>query len=183
MWVSGIKDSQWFAAIGGFRVNGVKDPKALVRAISVAVAPHLAQIVDAEKVAGREHLFMAAVNAAKSTETGMAVSKSITVEALLYASAQDQITRALRMLGVSSKSTTIALIVFAQSQEAAELAYSKAAKYIGEEDDGVLEIDDLKMASLMDTFGVGDDELEAVGGPEALGRLIVERGALLSLRR
>jgi tRNA threonylcarbamoyladenosine modification (KEOPS) complex Cgi121 subunit len=183
MWVSSIKDSPWFVAIGGFRVKREKDPKVLVGAISVAVTPHLAQIVDAKKVAGREHLFMAAVNASKSTETGMAVSKSITVEALLYASAQDQITKALRTLGISLKSTTIALIVFAHSQEEVELAYSKAAKYLGKEDDGVLEIDDLKAGSLKETYGVGDKELEAVGGPEALGRLIVERGALLSLRR
>jgi KEOPS complex subunit Cgi121 len=183
VWVSGIKDSPWFVAIGGFRVKRVKNPKALVGAISVAVAPYLAQIVDAEKVAGREHLFMAAVNAAKSTETGMAVSKSITVEALLYASAQDQITRALSILGVSPKSTTIALTVFAHSQEEVELAYSKAAKHLGEEDDGVLEIDDLKAGYLKETYGVGDEELRAVGGPEALGRLIIERGALLSLRR
>ena len=183
MWVSSIKDSPWFVAIGGFRVKRVKDPKALVGAISVAVAPHLAQVVDAKKVAGREHLFMAAVNAAKSTETGMAVSKSITVEALLYASAQDQITKALRMLGVSLKSTTVALIVFAHSQEEVELAYSKAAKHLGEEDDVVLEIDDLKAVSLKEMYEVGNEELEAVGGPEALGRLVVERGALLSLSR
>jgi KEOPS complex subunit Cgi121 len=183
VWVSVIKESLWFVAIGGFKVKRVKSPRVLVRAISVAVAPHLAQIVDAEKVAGREHLFMAAVNAAKSTETGMAVSKSITVEALLYASAQDQIKRALRMLGVSPKSTTIALTVFAHSQEEVELAYSKAAKQLGEEDDKVLMIDDLKARYLKEIYGVGDEELRAVGGPEALGRLIIERGALLSLRR
>jgi tRNA threonylcarbamoyladenosine modification (KEOPS) complex Cgi121 subunit len=183
MWVSGIKDSPWFVAIGGFRVKRIKNPKALVGAVSVAVAPHLAQIVDAKKVAGREHLFMAAVNASKSTETGMAVSKSITVETLLYASAQDQITKAIRMLGVSPKSTTVALIVFAHSQEEVELAYIMAAKHLGEEDDRVLEIDDLKVESLKETYEVGDEELEVVGGPEALGRLIVERGALLSLRR
>ncbi len=82
----------------------MKDPKTLVMMVSKASAPNVAQIVDAGRVAGRDHLFMAAVNAAKSTETGMAVSKSITVEALLYASAQDQITKALALLGVTTKS-------------------------------------------------------------------------------
>ena len=183
LWVSGIKGSLWFVAIGGFRVGMVKDPKALVGAVSGAAAPHPAQIVDAERVAGREHLFMAAVNAAKSAETGMAVSKSVSVEALLYASAQDQITKAIRILGVSSKSKTIALVVFAHGREEAESAYRDAAKHLGDEDDGVLEIDKTKVASLKETYGVGDEELEVVGGPEALGRLIVERGALLSLRR
>jgi len=183
MWVSGIKGSPLFVAIGGFRVGGVVDPKALVRAVSEASAPHPAQILDAGRVAGRDHLFMAAVNAAKSTETGMAVSKSITVEALLYASAQDQITKALALLGVTAGGTMIALMVFAPSREEAEKSYGKAARLLGEEDDGVLEIDESKTASLRKTYGVGGEELEAAGGPGALGRLIVERGALLSLRR
>ena len=183
MWVSGIKGSPLFVAIGGFRVGGVVDPKALVRAVSEASAPYPAQILDAGRVAGRDHLFMAAVNAAKSTETGMAVSKSITVEALLYASAQDQITKALALLGVTAGGTMIALMVFAPSRGEAEKSYGKAARLLGEEDDGVLEIDDVKAASLRKTYGVGGEELEAAGGPGALGRLIVERGALLSLRR
>jgi len=183
MWVSGIKGSPLFVAIGGFRVGGVVDPRGLVRAVSEASAPHAAQIVDAGRVAGRDHLFMAAVNAARSTETGMAVSKSITVEAVLYASAQDQITKALALLGVTAKSTTVALVVFAPSRGEAEKAYGEAARLLGEEDDGVLEIDEVKTASLRKTYGIGDEELEAAGGPGALGRLVVERGALLSLRR
>ena len=182
MWVSGIKGSPLFVAIGGFRVK-VKDPKTLVMMVSKASAPNVAQIIDAGRVAGRDHLFMASVNAAKSTETGMAVSKSITVEAILYASAQDQITKALALLGVTTKSTAVALLVFAPSRGEAEKSYGKAAELLGEEDDDVLEIDDAKAASLRKTYDIGDKELEAAGGPSALGRLVVERGALLSLRR
>jgi tRNA threonylcarbamoyladenosine modification (KEOPS) complex Cgi121 subunit len=182
MWISGIKGSPLFVAIGGFRVK-VKDPQTLVRMVSEASAPYIAQIVDAGRVASRDHLFMAAVNAAKSTETGMAVSKSITVEAILYASAQDQITKALTLLGVTTKSTTVALMVFAPSLGEAEKSYSKVAELLGEEDDVVLEIDDAKATSLRKMYDIGDKELEAAGGPSALGRLIVERGALLSLRR
>ncbi len=183
MWVSGIKGSDWFVAVGGFRVAGVGDPRALVRAVGEAASPQVAQIVDAGRVAGRDHLYMAAVNAARSTETGMAVSKSITVEALLYASAQDQITKALATMGVSVGSTRVALIVFAHGRGEAEEAYSRAAKLLGVEDDGVLEIDVEKAKVLREAYGVGDEELEAAGGPGALGRLVVERGALLSLRR
>ena len=182
MWVSGIKSSPLFVAIGGFRTE-VSDPKALVKAVSDATAPHPIQIMDAGKVAGRDHLFMAAVNAAKSTETGLAVSKSITVEAILYASAQDQITKALVLLGVTAKSTSVALMVFAPSRAEAEGSYRKAAKLLGVEDDSVLEIDDAKAASLRKTYGIGNVELEAAGGPVSLGRLVVERGTLLSLRR
>jgi len=181
MWVSGIKGSELFVAIGGFRVE-VGDPRELVKAVSEASAPHTAQIVDAEMVAGRDHLFMAAVNAARSTAAGTSVSKSITVETLLYASAQDQITKAISLLGVTKNSSTVALMVFAPNPDEVKIAYGEAAKLLGKEDESVLEVDDVKVASLRNTYGISDEELEAAGGYDALCGLVVERGALLSLR-
>jgi tRNA threonylcarbamoyladenosine modification (KEOPS) complex Cgi121 subunit len=183
LWVSGIKGSGWFVAIGGFRVASVGDPRGLVRAVGEAASPQLAQIVDAGRVAGRDHLYMATVNAARSTETGLAVSKSITVEALLYASAQDQITKALARMGVNAATRKVALMVFAHGREEAEEAYYRAAKLLDTGDDGVLEIDAEKARTLREAYNIGDKELEAAGGPGALGGLIVERGSLLSLRR
>lgn len=183
MWVSAIKDSTWFVAVGGFKVKTIKDVRALVKLVTDAASPHPAQIVDAAKVAGRDHLFLAAVNAVKSTDTGVAFSKNITVETILYASTQDQITKALEMLGVTAKSTTVALMVFAPSRAESEGAYRKAAAHLGAEDDEVLNIDEGKVTALKKTYGVSEDELKAAGGADALGGLIVERGALLSLRR
>ena len=183
MWVSGIKGSDWFVAIGGFKVASIADPRALVKAVGEAASPQLAQIVDAGKVAGRDHLYMAAVNATRSTETGLAVSKSITVEALLYASAQDQIAKALARMGVNAGTKEIALMVFAHGQKEAGEAYSKTVKLLGKEDDSVLEIDSEKAKILREAYGIGDEEIEAAGGAGALGELIVERGSLLSLRR
>jgi tRNA threonylcarbamoyladenosine modification (KEOPS) complex Cgi121 subunit len=182
MWVSSVRDSRFFVAIGGFR-GSVAHPKVLVKAIGEAASPHSAQIVDAGHVAGRDHLWMAAVNAARSTETGLAMSKNITVEALLYASAQDQITKAIATLGVSVKTIAVALMVFAPTQVEAEVAYRKAAKLLGVEDDGVLELDAAKAIVLKKSYRISDTELEAAGGEKALSGLIVERGALLSLRR
>jgi len=183
MWASGIKGSNWFVAIGGFRVAGVGDPRVLVRALGEAISPQLAQIVDAGRVAGRDHLYMAAVNATRSTETGLAVSKSITVEAMLYASTQDQITKALTRMGVKAGTRRIALMVFAHSQMEAEEAYKKAAKLLGTEDDSILEVDTEKAEALREAYCIGDEEIKAAGGPFALCGLIVERGSLLSLRR
>jgi len=178
-----IKGSAWAVCVGGFKYEAIEDPKKLVRAIANAASPQLTQLVDAGMVAGYEHLLMAAVNAARSMETGLSVSKSITVEALLYASAQDQITKALNVMGVNQKSRGIALMVFATTVNEAKAAYCKAAKLLEEEDDTLLELDAEKSERLKKTYGVSDAEIEAIGRPDALERLIVERGALLSLHR
>lgn len=178
-----VKDSPWAVSIGGFRVSGALDPKKIVKGATEAAAPQLTQLLDADGVAGYDHLLMAAVNAARSMGTGLSVSKSITVEALLYASAQDQITKALGMIGLNRGSRRVALMVFAGGPKEAEEAYRRVAGLLGDEDDAVLDIDAVKRERLRKAYGVGDAELDAAGGPDSLGRLIVERGALLSLRR
>ena len=183
MWVSGIKGSDWFVAIGGFKIPNIADTRALVKAVGDAASPQLAQIVDASRVAGRDHLYMAAVNAARSTETGLAVSKNITVETLLYASAHDQISKALTQMGINAGTKEIALMIFSHGQKEAVDAYDKAAKLLGIGDDNVLEIDAEKVETLRKAYGISDEEIEAAGSSESLCGLIVERGSLLSLRR
>ena len=177
-----IKGSLWSICIGGFREVKVSDPMSLIKMVSEAAAPHYAQLVDADWVAGWEHLHMAAVNASKATETGVAISKSIQVETLLYASAQDQITTALSRLGVTLKTRYIALLIFAPSRDEAEAVYRRTAEKLGEEDDSVLILTPEKTQRLKKIYNVSDQELEAAGGDTSLTSLIVERGALLSLR-
>ena len=79
----------------------------------------------------------------------------------------------------------VALLVFAESRVEAEGALTGISSVIGVPDDSVLEVSGEKRVELKSVFGVSDAELGAVRGPaeEALTKLIVERGALLPLRR
>ena len=83
---AGIKGSRWNVVIGGFREVDVSDVDELLRRLGEAVSPHVFQVFDADRVAGWEHLFFSAVNAVKAFQAGAAVSKSLAVEVLLYAS-------------------------------------------------------------------------------------------------
>ena len=49
------------------------------------------QFFDAEYVAGRQHLFFAALNALQAFENKVNISNNLAVETILYASAQRQI--------------------------------------------------------------------------------------------
>jgi tRNA threonylcarbamoyladenosine modification (KEOPS) complex Cgi121 subunit len=182
---SGIKGSNYAASIGGFRGVHVGDLEAFLSRVGRAVEPVVFQVFDADMVAGWGHLFFAAVNAVKSFESGSAISRSLSIESLLHASCQDQISRAFEVMGVSKDTERVALLVLAEGPGATEEAYERVADSVGEADDSVLEVSGEKVRSIMDAFGISDAELEAVGGPleEALGRAAVERGALLRLRR
>ncbi len=181
----GIKGSDWAVSIGGFRDASIGDIDGFLERMGEAVAPALFQVFDADRVAGWEHLFFAAVNAVKAQEAGTAISRSLAIEVLLYVSCQDQISRALDLVGLTPSTERVALLVLADGEETAEKAFGRASVALGIEDDSVLGLDAEKCVRIKETFGVSDSELEAVGGSEldALMRLLVERGALLPLRR
>jgi len=180
-----IKGSSFSASIGGFTGVRVGDLEVFLSRLGRAAETAVFQVFDAGMVAGWEHLFFAAVNAVRSFESVTPISRSLGIEALLHASCQDQISRAFEVMGVSEDSERVALLVLAEGPGAAELAYERVAGLLGDEDDSVLKVSGEKFASIVEVFSISNAELEAVGGPlkKALGRAMVERGALLGLRR
>ncbi len=182
---AGIKGSGWFVAVGGFKGGNWEDVEDLLSMARDEALGTTFQLFDADRVAGWKHLYFAAVNAVLASEKGTSISRSLAIEALLYASCQDQISRAFEVIGLSQKTKRIALLVLAQDPEEALRAFESISCVLGEEDDTALMIDMGKFVEIKETFGISDLELEAVGGQreEALTRLVVERGALLPLRR
>jgi tRNA threonylcarbamoyladenosine modification (KEOPS) complex Cgi121 subunit len=182
---STIKGSDKAVSIGGFRGVTVNDVDELLSSLNGATSPAVFQIFDAARIAGWSHLYMAAVNAVGVFESGSPISRGLGIEVLLYASCQDQISRALEVVGVSPGIEKLALVVLSDGPGEAEAVFEKAADLLGEADDSVLGLDEIKFREIAQVFGVSENELEAVGGErdEALTSLLVEKGALLPLRR
>jgi len=182
---STIKGSDKAVSIGGFRGVTVNDVDELLSSLSRATSPAVFQIFDATRIAGWRYLYMAAVNAVGAFESGSPISRGLGIEVLLYASCQDQISRALDVVGVGPDTEKLALVVLMDSPGEAEAAFEKAADILGEADDSVLGLDEAKFREVAEVFGVSENALEAVGGEreKALTSLLVEKGALLPLRR
>ena len=180
-----IKGSDKAASIGGFRGVTVNNVDELLSSLSRATSPAVFQIFDATRIAGWRHLYMAAVNAVGAFESGSSISRGLGIEVLLYASCQDQISRALDVVGVGTGTEKLALVVLGNGPGEAGAAFGKAAGILGEVDDSVLGLDDKKFLEIAKVFGVSENELEAVGGEreKAFTSLLVEKGALLPLRR
>jgi tRNA threonylcarbamoyladenosine modification (KEOPS) complex Cgi121 subunit len=180
-----IKGSDKAASIGGFRGVTVNNVDELLSSLSRATSPAVFQIFDATRIAGWRHLYMAAVNAVGAFESGSPISRGLGIEVLLYASCQDQISRALDVVGVGPGTEKLALVVLSDGPGEAEAAFEKAAGILGEVDDSVLGLDEEKFREVAKVFGVSENELEAVGceRDKALTSLLVEKGALLPLRR
>lgn len=180
-----VQGADWVVSIGGFRDVSVGDVDSFISRVREAIPDVRFQVFDADRVAGWRHLFFAAVNATVAFEGGRGISRSLEVEVLLYASCRDQISQAFEVVGVSDRTARVALLVLGESPEETEEAFTDVSGVIGVQDDSVLEVSGAKWDELKTVFGVSDAELGAVRGPaeEALTKLIVERGALLPLRR
>lgn len=180
-----VGGADWYVSIGGFRDVSVGEVDGFISRVRDALPDVRFQAFDADRVAGWRHLFFAAVNAVGAFKGGRGISRSLEVETLLYASCCDQISQAFEVVGVSERTVNVALLVLGESPEETKRAFTVVSNVIGEPDDSVLEISVEKRVELKMVFGVSDEELGAVRGPaeEALTKLIVERGALLPLRR
>ncbi|MEM3507298.1 MAG: KEOPS complex subunit Cgi121, partial [Candidatus Bathyarchaeia archaeon] len=71
------------------------------------------QFFDSKKIAGWEHVYFAALNALKAFQNKNNISKSLSMELLIYASAERQIKDAIQKIGIkpNEKEVTVAIIV------------------------------------------------------------------------
>jgi KEOPS complex subunit Cgi121 len=146
------------------------------------------QIFDADGIATWQHLYFALLNALVAFENSANISRSLTMEVMLYASAQRQIRKATEMLGIKSTSTRMAIVIVGQRAEDLEPAASMISDQTGaERDEEVLELTDEKMAHIRRIFEITSEELGAVvkqrDVKKALVDLVIERMALLATGR
>ena len=143
------------------------------------------QFFDAKHMAGSQHLYFAALNALNAFDKKTNISNSLAVEALLYASAQRQIKKAVEMLGIKKGSSEVAVLIMAGNRGENNACLRLVSKMIlGERDDSVLELTDEKIRGIKILFGISDLEfgakLKKEGlEKEALTDLVIERMALL----
>lgn len=146
------------------------------------------QFFDAENVASSEHLFFAALNAIQAFENNTNISNNLAVETILYASAQRQIKKAVKMLGIKQDSSDIAVLIITEKPNEKNECLKLIENIVsGQRDDSVLELNDKKFSKIRKLFEISDLELEAKllkEGQEkqALIDLLIEHTALLGSR-
>ena len=145
------------------------------------------QFLNAKFIAGPRHLVFAAVNALNAFKTGFNISRSLAVECLLYVSAQNQINRALALIGVSPATTEVALLVIAEQEKTARKLLEGIADVVpGTRNDSVLELTDVKSREIKGLFDISEAELSTRNNEDeniSLTELVMEHCALLVCNR
>lgn len=180
-----IEEAGKYVEITGFRNVNIKNTEEFVNITRKEFHENSGvQFFDAGLVATWQHLYFAVLNALLVFKNKSNISKSVTMETMLYASAQRQIKKAIELMGVKCASCDIAVVIIGANTESVEALLYAVAKRVGEEnDDSVLEISNEKEKSIREAFGITDAELEAASkknnGKKALVNLVIERVALL----
>jgi KEOPS complex subunit Cgi121 len=144
------------------------------------------QIVDLDRIAGRRHLYFAALNAVHAFEKGTNISRTLAVEFLLYASAQKQISEAIKMMGLNQNSRNIGVIAIGRDEQLVRRFAERLPSLTNACGDDTLpdQWSEEKIENLLSIFKIPKKELQAMSGKKTpknvtIQKLIIERVALL----
>jgi KEOPS complex subunit Cgi121 len=181
-----IEEFGKYVAIAGFRNVKIKDIEEFFKMMRKEKLSNVElQFFDANFVATWQHLYFAALNALTAFKNRENISESLAMESLLYASAQRQIRRAMKLLGIKPNSSEIAVLIIGERPELVRSVLSFVSKQVkAKRDDTVLRLSKEKAVDIQKVFVIPDVELETVakkdGLEKALTDLVIERMALLA---
>ncbi|MGB6679808.1 MAG: KEOPS complex subunit Cgi121 [Candidatus Bathyarchaeia archaeon] len=75
------------------------------------------QLLDGDRVLGRDHIIFAVLNALKGKKNNKMISEDLPMEILVYASAQRQINKSIEILGVKKNSHRVVLVALSKSEK------------------------------------------------------------------
>ncbi len=181
-----IEEFEEYVEIAGFKNVKIANTEDFLDAKGKIARPIAAsQFFDARLIATWEHIYFAVLNALTAFKNGVNISKSLAMEIMLYASAQRQIRKATKLVGIKSSSSEMAVVLVGHQQSSLQSAYSEILTHInGHHDDGTLDLSAKKIKMLKEAFEISDLELETAvrknSLQKALVNIVIERTALLA---
>jgi len=184
-----LEDFDQYLVIAGFKNVQISNADAFFKEIREKTHNVCVQFFDAILIAGPEHLRFAALNALNALKNKLNISSSLTMETLLYASAQNQINNAINKLGIKPNSRQVAVLIIAESKDKASRILVTVSKLLpGKRDDSVIELSSTKVDGLRKLFQISSLEMEAKterkgAEKEVVLDLVIEHMALLATER
>lgn len=158
----------------------VRDPAAFLGDLRAIAAGHDTRIIcfNADMIAGRIHAAAAVVHAERAFGEGITISKTLEMEALLFAAGSRQCNIAASF-GIHEGENRVYICCYPQ-RAGVWAALEPLFCFVKENWDA---IDPEKRERLMETFAISPEEITAAGGDSRIVDLVLERVALLLVLR
>lgn len=134
----------------GFRANIESVAKTLDFIDSIKEDGEIIQLLDADAIASKNHVIHGVNQAVLAFERGENLAKDLSVEIALRCSAQRQISKAFKILGLKEGSMNICAVLINSKD------YTNELSSVFTLDDGVFSPDDER---LMEIYKISDDEI------------------------
>lgn len=156
--------------IAGFKSN-INDFRKLMNNISEISKNCTIQLLNADGIAGYEHILHATVHAIKAFERDENIAKDLGLEICVRASAQRQISKALSILGINEGEMNICAIAV----DCSENIMDELGRILKNRDDNVLKSDE---TLLKDIYNISNAEIDTANN---ISNIMIERTSLLIL--
>lgn len=156
--------------IAGFRSN-ITDFKNLMNTTNKLSKNGTVQLLNADGIAGREHILHATVHAIKAFERNENIAKDLGLEICVRASAQRQISKALSILGIKEGEMNICAVAV----DCSENIMDELGTILDKRDNDVLNPDE---NLLKDIYGISEGEIKTASG---ISNVMIEKTTLLIL--
>lgn len=156
--------------ISGFKSN-IHDFRNLMNDINEISKGCTLQLLNADGVAGYEHILHATIHAIKAFERDENIAKDLGLEICVRASAQRQISKALSILGIKEGEINICAVAV----DCSENIMDELGNILDKRDNNVLKPDE---TILKEIYNVSDEEIETTG---SISNIMIERTSLLIL--
>lgn len=155
--------------IAGFQ-SDIEDVDEVIAKIKKISKGCTIQLLDADKIGGREHILHATIHAIKAFERGENIANDLGIEICVRASAQRQISKALDILGIREGKMNICAVSVGCGD-----VVNKLEAIFGKKDDSVLKPN---KDALKKIYKISDTEEEIAG---RISKAIMEKTTLLIL--
>jgi KEOPS complex subunit Cgi121 len=181
-----IKKFSKYLLIAGIKNFGVLNYEEICSKIDKGYNDLEIQFVDPRKILGSNHIYFATLNALKAFMNKKNISKSLSIEILLYISGQKQIEAAIRLFGLQKKNKNLILVAVGQKKEDLKRLEQNVKKSLNVElDNSIIEsYSKKKYDNIKRVFNISTLEIETVkrkndDSKDILEKLIIERMAFL----
>ena len=131
------------------------------------------QFLNADYVCGKEHLQTAIEHAQRAFDRGKAISDTMAMEILLYASGEVQISTALAKMGIADGCENVACVISNEIDMDSLLAFLDLKR-----DDSVLDCTEEKLLR----FGIHKESISAAG-QDTMADLVFERVGMVDVKK
>lgn len=165
-----MKSNEYDIQIIGFKHN-VKDFRELINKTNEISKDCTLQLLNADGIAGNEHILHATHHAIKAFERGENIAKDLGLEICLRTSAQRQISKALDILGINEGEMNICAVAV----DCREDIINKLESLLDKRENNILESNE---NTLKEIYDISDEEIKSAGSVE---NVMIERTSLLIL--